>query len=148
MSVPPLLAIMKGSKQRWRQPGTMPAPKELVLHMAVAKLLRDHCLPDWRWTHFPSGEKRDIRTATKLKQMGLQRGWPDFLLLSPFDSRQIHCLELKREGEDLTDEQREFGDWIMDHGGMYSVVWNMDMVLTVLDVWGCLRVKYEPRQPA
>ena len=51
--------------------------------MSVARLLRDYGLPRWRWTHIPSGELRDVRTAAKLKQMGTQRGWPDFLLIAP-----------------------------------------------------------------
>ena len=152
---------MQGSKVRPRRAARV-VPKELELHMPVAKLLREHCNKDWIWTHFPSGElrgvctgkdyatgratyMRDIRTATKLKQMGLQRGWPDFLLFSPYDSRQIHGLELKRLGAELTDEQEEFGAWLTDHYGKYAVCWTMDQVLWTFERWGCLRIKYTAR---
>ena len=60
-----------------------PPPKELSLHIALADHLRAFARPDWRWSHFPAGEIRDRRHAAKLKAMGLQRGWPDFLLIAP-----------------------------------------------------------------
>ena len=123
------------------------APKEQVLHFGVAKLLRDHCLPEWRWTHFPAGEKRDMRTATKLKQMGLNRGWPDFLLFSPIYDRQIHALELKRIGETLNEDQADWRQWALAHGVKYEVAWTMEHVLLAFERWGCLRVKYERRGP-
>ena len=72
MSAPPLLRLMDGKKTRPRKaPRT--APKESVLHIAVANTLRDHALPEWQWTHVPSGELRDMRTAVKLKRMGVRR---------------------------------------------------------------------------
>jgi hypothetical protein len=141
---PPLLAAMSGANPRLRGE-RIPVPKELELHMPVAKLLREHCLPDWRWTHFPAGEKRPVRAATKLKQMGLKRGWPDFLLFAPYDSRQIHGLELKRLGAELTEEQEEFGAWLTDHYGKYAVCWTLDQVLWTFEQWGCLRIKYTAR---
>lgn len=122
------------------------SPKELVLHMGVAKLLRDHCLPEWRWTHMPSGERRDIRTASKLKQMGTQPGWPDFLLL---DERGVaHCLELKRAKAKLTIYQGEFMEWCMRSGIPYTIADSFTGVLNVLDSWGCLRVKLGGRYDA
>lgn len=116
-----------------------PKPKEHVLHFAVAKLLRDHALPTWQWTHIASGELRDIRTATKLKNMGVRRGWPDFVLVPP--TGQMHCLELKREGEKLTEDQEAFQTWCIAHNLPHSVCWTIDDVLAVLDLWGCLRIK-------
>lgn len=138
-TLPPLLAAMEGRKPRAPRE-RVTVPLESKLHFWVAKLLREHCLPDWRWTHFPAGEERPVRAAAKLKRMGLQRGWPDFLLFSP--EMIVHGLELKRLGEELTDEQRDFGDWLWDHGGLYGVVWTMDMALKVMCHWGCLRVEY------
>jgi hypothetical protein len=73
---PPLLLICEGRKPRPRRAPVI-RPKELVLHMAVAKLLREHCLPEWQWFHPGSGELRDVKTAVTLKRMGLKAGLPD-----------------------------------------------------------------------
>src|SRR5438067_241737 len=104
-SLPPLLALATGKPARARK---APAyrPVENKLHVDVANLLRAHCLPEWEWTHFPAGEKRTLMTGARLKRMGLNRGWPDFILLSP--NGLFHGLEIKRRGLPLTDEQEEF----------------------------------------
>src|SRR5664279_1760698 len=101
-AISPLLALARGQKGRPRRE-PVARPKESVLHCAVAKVLHEHALPTWRWSHFPAGEHRNIQTAARLKRMGLQKGWPDFVMISP-DGR-FYALELKRRGETLTDEQ-------------------------------------------
>jgi hypothetical protein len=146
-ALPPLLAIAEGRKVRARKAPRI-IPKESKLHYEVAQLLRDHAFKNWMWTHFPSGELRDVRTAVKLKRFGLRRGWPDFLILSPFSDRQLHGLELKRLGEDLTEEQEEWRDWALAHGGKYAVAWTMDEVIAALDAWGCLRLRIPARPEA
>lgn len=114
-------------------------PKELVLHMTVAKLLREHCLPDWRWTHFPAGEKRNIKTAAKLKQMGLQPGWPDFLFISPLGT--LHCLELKRLRSNLTRTQMDFRLWCARHRVPCARASTLDEALSIFAEWECLNIK-------
>jgi hypothetical protein len=111
-------------------------PKELVLHFAVAKLLREHCREDWIWTHIPSGEKRDIITARKLKNMGVQPGWPDFLLVNPFG--EVHFLELKREGKKLTGSQNDIRVWCISHAIAHSIAYNVDDILRIFASWECL----------
>jgi hypothetical protein len=137
----PLLALVSGRKPRATRARTV-RPKEIVLHMAVAKILRDHCLPEWQWFHVPSGELRDIRTASKLKQMGVKPGIPDILLIPP--TGRIHCLELKRQGEMLSDAQEDFQCHAIKHGWPHSVADSFDQALAVLDAWGCLRLKIGP----
>jgi hypothetical protein len=116
-AIPPLLLLAEGRKPRTRK-APLASPEEITLHMSVAKLLRDHGRPDWRWTHIPSGEVRDMRTAAKLKQMGTKRGWPDFLLVSPDGA--IRCLELKRIGGKLTDDQADFQTWCIAQAVPYT----------------------------
>jgi hypothetical protein len=137
-AIPPLLMLCEGRKPRARK-APLARPKEIVLHMAVANVLRDHGHPDWRWTHIPSGEVRDMRTAAKLKQMGTKRGWPDFLLVSPDGA--IRCLELKRIGGKLTDDQANFQTSCIAHAVRHSVCRTFDEALAVLDAWSCLRIK-------
>jgi hypothetical protein len=138
MTTPPLLLLAEGRKPRPRK-APIVRPKEVALHMAVAKVLREHCKPDWQWTHIASGELRDKRTAAKLKQMGVRAGWPDFILVPP--TGQLHSLELKRIGEDLTADQEAFQLHCIRFGWPHSVAFTLDQALAILDHWGCLRIK-------
>ncbi len=134
-TLPPLLALAEGRRVRPRK-APVERPKELRLHMAVAKLLRAQARPDWQWSHFPSGEHRDVRTAAKLKQMGVRKGWPDFVIVSP-DGR-FHALELKRRGGRLTQEQQDFQIWCAARGLPHSVAESIDDAMAVLRHWGAL----------
>jgi hypothetical protein len=73
------------------------------------------------------------------KRYGLQAGWPDLILVSPCG--QMHCLELKRIGKTLSDDQEDFRDWCIRHGVPHVVAFTIDEVLTAFDQWGCLRIK-------
>jgi hypothetical protein len=143
-AVPPLLVLAEGRKPRARRV-LAPPPKELSLHIAVATLLRDHLLPGWRATHVASGEHRDIRTAAKLKAMGVRKGWPDFVLIGPAkfgpgEPYVPHFLELKRLGEKLTEEQATFREWAERAEVAYAIAWTLDQALAIFGEWGCLRV--------
>ena len=138
MTIPPLLMLAQRRRVRPRK-AMVPRPKEIALHMAVADVLRRFARPDWRWSHFPSGELRDIKTASKFRAMGLARGWPDFVLIDP--SGRLHALELKRQGETLTDDQEAFQEWAIARGVPHSVVRTSDEALEVLGAWGALRIK-------
>lgn len=137
-ATPPLLLLAAGRKARPRRAPTI-RPLESRLQTDVAKLLTDHCLSDWRWTHFPAGEKRDVITGARLRRFGLQKGWSDFLFISP--DGQLHCLELKRIGADMTAEQEAFWRFCIRSGVPHSTCRTIDEVLIVFDRWQCLRVK-------
>jgi len=107
--------------------------------MPVADTLRRFCRPSWKWGHYPAGEHRDVRTAAKLKAMGVQRGWPDIILFDP--DGLLHALELKRQGEHLTEEQEAFAAWCAGHGVPHVVAHTLDQVLTAFNEWGCLTIK-------
>jgi hypothetical protein len=113
-----------------------PPPKELKLHIAVADRLKADASPDWRWTHFPAGEERDKRHAAKLKAMGLQRGWPDFILVSP--GGRLHALELKRRGETLSEDQEAFAEWCVGQGVPFACANALPDALACLSEWGVL----------
>jgi len=137
MSTPPLLMIASGRKPRPRKAIAF-RPLECKLQTDVAKVLSDHALPTWRWSHFPAGEHRDVRTGARLKRMGLQKGWPDIVLINP--AGLFHGLELKRRGETLTDEQQDFRVWCCRFGVPHSVAYSFDDAFAVLSAWGCLRI--------
>jgi hypothetical protein len=114
-------------------------PKECRLQTDVADVLKAHALPEWRWSHFPAGERRDVRTGARLKRYGLQRGWPDIVLINPGGT--FHGLELKRVGEELTEDQEDFQLWCIRHGAPHSVAYSFDEALAFLDAIGCLRIR-------
>lgn len=134
----PLLELAQGHKVRPRKAPRL-RPRECELQCSVAKLLDDHALPTWRHTHFPAGERRDVITGARLKRMGLKRGWSDFLLISP--DGQLHCLELKRQGEDMTEDQEAFWRFCIRSGVPHSTCSTIDEVLAVLDRWHVLRIR-------
>jgi hypothetical protein len=53
----------------------------------------------------------------------------------------LHCLELKRQGETLSDAQEDFQNHAIRHGWPHSVAYTLDEALAVLDAWGALRIK-------
>jgi hypothetical protein len=128
----------EGRKPRLRKAPPI-RPREVKLHTDVAKVLRDHCLPDWLWWHTPNGERRDVQTGARLKRMGVKPGVPDFLLISPYGS--VRFLELKRIGETLSETQEEFRIFCIRQGIPHAIAWTFDEALTAHDHWGCLRIK-------
>lgn len=77
-----------------------PAVPEQQLHEAVARALQILLLPPVMWTCFPAGNvELPPAAAAKLARMGLQRGWPDLLIL--FGGR-LYGIELKRAGGQLS----------------------------------------------
>jgi hypothetical protein len=123
----------RGKHRAYREPKE-PAPKEFALHLAVADHLRAFAHPEWRWSHYPAGEKRDPRAASKLKAMGLQRGWPDFLLIAP--GGRLHALEIKRRGEAMTEEQEDFEVWCREQGVPFACPDDLREAVAILSEWG------------
>lgn len=133
-------------RKRRRKPAAIAAPRPLesALHTAVANTLRDYAKPNVQWTHFPAGEHRNKITGARLKRMGLRRGWPDFILLVPRRAAagaDFHALELKRPGEDLTDDQRALAEWCREHGVSHAVARSTAEALAALDAMGVLRIR-------
>ena len=75
----------------------------------------------------------------EIETHGVRRGWPDFILLPP--TGRLHCLELKRQGATLTEEQEAFQLWSIRFGVPHSVAYSFDEALAALSVLGCLRIK-------
>jgi hypothetical protein len=118
-----------------------PAPLEFAVHCLVADTLRRWGTAGWRWTHLPMGERRDAVTGARLKRMGVQAGWPDFILLPPGRGQaftRAHFLELKRRGGRLTDAQADFAQWCVANGCPHAVAHCYEEAVAVLKGWGAL----------
>jgi hypothetical protein len=134
--MPGQLSLFKSKRQRGVK---APAAPEYNTHVMVADTLRRWQTPGWRWSHFPAGEWRHPSTAMRLKRMGVQVGWPDFILLAPEGG--AHFLELKKQGKTLTDWQRAFAIWCAVNGYPYAFHDNYKDAIDTLKVWGALRVR-------
>lgn len=110
--------------------------REIDLQIAVADLLKYARIGGWQWTHIGHGEKRDVATAARLKRMGVKRGWPDFLLISP--TGMVRMLELKVKGGRLTADQQELQSWCIKHGVPYAVAWSFEEAALCLTTWGVI----------
>ena len=64
-------------------------------------------------THFPAGEKRSAVTGARLKRMGMQRGWPDYLVI--LDGKTFG-IELKAGKGKLSDVQLAVADAFVANG--------------------------------
>lgn len=114
----------------------LPQPLEFLSHIAVADALRAAARPRWLWSHFPAGEHRNAATGARLKRMGLQRGWSDFILISP--EALVHWLEMKRGKAPLTEDQEAFRNACWSLGVPWAVARSVDEALAQLVDWGAL----------
>ena len=132
------LNLFKGRRQRGTQP---PPPLEFVSHCFVADLLKRWCSEQWRWTHLPLGELRDKITAARLKRMGVNPGWPDFLFVGP---NGVFWLELKRRGSGrLSEEQAQMAAHLIACGHGYLCTSSVDDAVTQLKDLGILPSRIE-----
>lgn len=118
-------------------------PTEYEMQVTVAEALTMCSAQGWLWTHFPAGEHRHPAVAAKLKAMGLKKGWPDLLLLSP--EGVLHALELKRGKAPLKPEQEGFRDACLARGVPWAVARSVDEALRILHDWGAVRLRLRVR---
>jgi hypothetical protein len=128
------LHLFKGGRQK------PPAPKELELHVHLVAFIRRWITSGWLFTHFASGERRDLLTAVRLKRMGVSRGFPDLVFFGPH--RTTVFLELKRaDGSTLTDDQTDVRDRLQANGFAYVTTDNLKDALGVLKHYGIVRAE-------
>lgn len=132
-----------------RQRGTKPPPAlERQTHIAIADTIRVSIVPGWIWFHPPNGGERPAKwikgrrisiEGGLLKRMGAKAGVSDFVFAAPPRAR-LHALELKRQGEQPTDEQIAFLEEVRAAGGQAAWVDNYREAIDVLTSWGAVRV--------
>jgi hypothetical protein len=107
--------------------------EEFKLSCVVADYLARALPKRIPWSHFPAGENRSAITGARLKRMGTQKGWADYLILA--EGLPI-ALELKTPKGKVSDEQGAFGDAWTANGGKYAVCRSLDEVQAVLESAG------------
>jgi hypothetical protein len=111
------LAGKKGSRPRAKR-----KTKEQSLHMNGVQWFRA-TFPGVLAFHVPNGEKRDRRTAEKLKRMGVLAGVPDWLMFP--DGVKV-AMEFKTDEGEQSPEQQRFERMWKRAGGTYLVVRSLD----------------------
>ena len=92
--------------------------EEQALHMNCVQWFRK-TYPDVLAFHVPNGEKRDRRTAEKLKRMGVLPGVYDWLVFPVLRNNAI--VEFKRtDGVLSTDQERFSRMWQLTGGDVYE----------------------------
>lgn len=133
------LSLFKSKRQRGLK---TPPPLEFESHCYLADTIRRWIVPHWRFTHLPFGEHRNIVTAVRLKRMGTQPGWPDFIFVGP--ERAVFWLELKRRGTGrMSDHQADIASHLIACGFGYLCTSSVDDAVATLKDLGILRTGFE-----
>lgn len=126
-----------------RQRGTCAnRASEFALHCAVMDTIRVSKKPGWIAFHPANGGWRTPAEAGRFKRLGVLAGTSDILLIGP-PAGCLHALELKRQGEEPTDEQIAFLEDVRAAGGQAAWVDNYREAIDVLTSWGAVRVRVE-----
>ena len=121
-----------------RQRGTkLPPPLEFQTHCALADTITRWALPGWWWFHYPAGELRQPITAARLKRMGTKAGVADFGFFH--STGRVCWLELKRPGNDVSDEQADFLGFMAACGHGVALCWSYEQAVKTLIDWKVLR---------
>lgn len=99
--------------------------EEFRLSCAVADHLARILPPDVLWSHLPFGENRSAITGARLKRMGTQRGWPDYMILHPGG---VLAIELKASKGRPSEEQCDFANKLHALGGAYRICRDLEQV--------------------
>lgn len=144
------LNLFKGKRQRGIQ---APPPLEFASHVFLADVIRRWIMPQWKWTHLPLGEERDHKinpktgkrwspTGARLKRMGVNPGWPDFVFVGP--NHAIFWLELKRlRGGHVSEDQAAVAAHLVACGFSLLITNSVDDAIAELKALGILRSNFE-----
>jgi hypothetical protein len=130
--------------RRWRTQ-VWPQQKESSFQIQLVSMLRWCIRPNVIFRHVPNGEHRDLRTAAKLKAMGVLPGsadlefhWAEIDKLGRKHRRLLH-LELKVGNRQRTDSQVAFALAMRLLGDDYEVARSKDEAIEILGKRGLIR---------
>lgn len=111
---------------------------EHALHVAVAHYLRVALKPPAVWTSLDAGAgKMNPVSAARRKARGVQRGWPDVLVIAQVGGNGgprtvVVGLELKTKTGRLSPEQRDVMQAFADNGAWYVLCRSVEEVEAAL----------------
>jgi hypothetical protein len=109
---------------------------EQQLQIQVARYLTLALRPPTLWTAIGHGGGGKVRGAI-LKAMGMQPGWPDFLIFHPdFNEVCVLGVEMKSDVGSLSAPQRDVRDGFKAVNAIYLIARSVEMVQTYLRAYG------------
>ena len=81
----------------------------------------------------PNGGKRNAITASILKQEGVLAGMPDLIVCCAKNGYSGLFIEMKYGKNRLTDEQKEFGDYVNKQGYCTAVAYSAEEAIEIID---------------
>jgi len=109
---------------------------EAAIQRAVFQHLRARGAPGVFAFHPANGGYRKPVEAAILKGLGVVAGVPDVFAVH---NGRCFALELKAEGDRVTDKQFETMDALREAGAFTCIAEGLDRALAVLESWGLLR---------
>lgn len=104
---------------------------QIRIHQMLTFRLPDGVL----WTASMTGTHLSMSARTRMKAMGVRRGFPDLMFLLP-DGRTVYA-EVKTPTGSLSVEQRAFRDHCKASGlGMWALVRSEADMVAALERWG------------
>lgn len=82
--------------------------------------------------HIPNGGTRDPVEAKHLKQQGVKKGVPDLCLPVPHGRYHGLYIEMKREGESPSEDQKWWGEKLQLYGYSWAVCRGYEEAVSVL----------------
>ena len=104
-------------------------------HEEQAKLFgwtRNHPKLPWMFA-IPNGGLRNKATAARMKQEGVKAGVWDIFLPIPSQGYNGLFIEMKYGKNRLTDEQKDFGDYVSGQGYCTAVAYSAEEAIEIID---------------
>lgn len=83
--------------------------------------------------HSPNGGRRDAREGARFKQMGVQAGFPDLILLVAEQGYHGLMLELKTKTGRQQDTQKEYQSLLESQGYRYVLVRSLQQFISEIN---------------
>ena len=111
---------------------------EESVHVAVADALRAYGVD---FFHPPNESKAHVSKRVRLRKMGLSKGVPDIVIVTPppCGGYVAAALEIKSDTGRPTPEQKEWIERMRAHGWAAAIAKGLDACLQQLRDWGYLR---------
>ena len=111
--------------------------QETAIQIELWKLIETYQIAGTRIWHVPNGEKRDIKTAKRLKEMGVV---PGVLDLHYFARMRFGMIELKKPGGRLSKDQRAFMEDADANLIRYDVAYSVFEAANILQAVGVINM--------
>lgn len=123
-----------------RGAGAQNEDSEFAIQIAVAKHLRmAEQVHGIRWMHCPNEGTRNKIAGARLKQAGMQRGFPDVVVFSKWLPGGMAAIELKTARGRPTPEQAAWIEFFVAQGCMAKVTRGLEETMAfVVDILGAI----------